>query len=446
MSAMTETPSPALWRLVDEDDATSLTLIVDTPNGPHLRRIPPALPLPAHIEHGTAAEEAAHTAAATWGLPDFVFQQVANAAKGSGSREQGDRIVIAGHRGAVVQVKARTIAPKADALEANWIQKVAAKAMSQAKGSVRQLRMLPADMVNGRGRVLHVDGNDYEWVSVFLLDHPGVPEGITATWQPTGMPSIALTRRDWDFLFNQLRSTTAVLDYLFRAAKEPAVPIGEEPVRYYELAAADADTPPGDIDTDLVGEDGVLYSVPQLPQAPAGDDGTRAHLMIRFMLEDIALSPLADPLIEANRHTMLGDLDRLPVAARTEWGRLLLDMLDDVPKVPTEHTKWRFRRQLDADGTRQLIVGAATRFDNTIRTAFTSYVQLRHHEVTSRTGKAGESSTLGILLTPRHDGLRPWDTSTVRVHGDLELPEEDLRIYRSLWNHTAEDGSPVTQD
>ncbi|WP_203183125.1 hypothetical protein [Streptomyces pratensis] len=49
--------------------------------------------------------------------------------------------------------------------------------------------MLPADMVNGRGRVLHVDGNDYEWVAVFLLDHPGVPEGITALWQPTGMPS-----------------------------------------------------------------------------------------------------------------------------------------------------------------------------------------------------------------------------------------------------------------
>ncbi|MFC8270360.1 hypothetical protein ACFUIZ_32265 [Streptomyces cinereoruber] len=443
---MTETPSPALWRLVDEDDTTSLTLIVETPNGPHLRHIPPALPLPAHTEHGTAAEEATHTAAATWGLPDFVFQQVTHAAKGSGSREQGDRLLIAGHRGAVVQVKARTIQPKADDLEVNWIQKVAVKAMAQAKGSVRQLRMLPADMVNGRGRILHVDGNDYEWVAVFLLDHPGVQQGITATWEPTGMPSIALTRRDWDFLFNQLRSTTAVLDYLFRAAKEPAVPLGEEPVRYYELAAADAATPPGETNTDLVGEDGVLYSVPQLPQAPAGDDGTRAHLMIRFMLEDIALSPLAGPLTEANRHTMLCDLDRLPVAARTDWGHLLLDMLDDVPDVPDKHTKWRFRRQLDADGTHQLIVGAASRFDDDIRTAFTAYVQLRHHEVTSRTGKAEESSTLGILLTPRHDGLRPWDTSTVRVHGDLELPEEDLQIYRALWNRTAEDGSMVTQD
>ncbi|MFF1649676.1 hypothetical protein [Streptomyces sp. NPDC058240] len=58
------------------------------------------------------------------------------------------------------------------------------------------------------------------------------------------MPSTALTRRDRDFLFNELRSTTAVLDYLYRAAKEPAVPLGEEAVRYYELAATDAYTPP----------------------------------------------------------------------------------------------------------------------------------------------------------------------------------------------------------
>ncbi|MEV8628597.1 hypothetical protein [Streptomyces sp. NPDC051079] len=443
---MTETPSPALWRLVDEDDTTSLTLIVDTPNGPHLRRIPPALPLPTHPEHGKAAEQAVHAAAATWGLPDFVFQQTTHAAKGSGVREQGDRLLIAGHRGAVVQVKARTIPPKADDLEANWIQKVAAKAMSQAKGSVRQLRMLPADMVNGRGRVMSVDGNDYEWIAVFLLDHPGVPEGTIVSWQPTGMPSIALTRRDWDFLFGQLRSTNAVLDYLFRAAREPAVPLGEEPVRYYELALADAAAPPRDMDTDLVGKGGVLYSTPQLPQAPAGDDGTRAHLMIRMMLEDIALSPLAAHLTEANRHTMLSDLDRLPVGARTEWGHLLLDMLDDVPHVPDEQAKWRFRRQLDEDGSRQLIVGAATRFDDDIRTAFTAFVQLRHHEVTARTGKAEQSSALGVLLTPRYDGLRPWDTSTVRVHGDLMLSDEDLRFCRELWNQTAEDGSPITED
>ncbi|MEV5921994.1 hypothetical protein AB0N42_30525 [Streptomyces pseudogriseolus] len=237
-----------------------------------------------------------------------------------------------------------------------------------------------------------------------------------------------------------------MLDYLFRAAAEPAIPLGEEPVRYHEFAAADAAEPPADINTELVGPGGRLFSAPQLPQAPAGTDGTNAHLMIRIMLEDIALSPLSETLTEGNRFTVLSDLDRLPVSARAEWGRLLLDMLRDVPQVPDEHCKWRFRRMLDEDGTRQLIVGAATRFDPVVQASFSAYVQLRHHEVTSRTGRTEDSSTLGVLLTPRRDGKRPWDTSTVRVHGDLELSEGELQVYSEAWNRAFDEGTVSVAD
>ncbi|MFD5557649.1 hypothetical protein ACFWIA_27885 [Streptomyces sp. NPDC127068] len=437
------TSRSGLWLPAQDDDREDLTLIVETPDGTYVRRVPPALPLPAHTDHGRGAEEATHTAAATWGLPDFVFQQAAHAVKGSGVRELGDRLLLAGRRGAVVQVKARTVDPKSDADEAAWIGKVAAKAMRQAKGTVRQLRLQSADMVNGRSRTLRIDGNAFEWIAVFLLDHPRVPPGTLASWAAPGMPAIALTRRDWDFLFDQLRSTTAVLDYLFRAAAEPAVALDNEPVRYYELAAADAVAPPKDIDTDLVGEGGTLFSGPQLPREPAGSDGTNAHLMIRIMLEDIALTSLDASLTESDRFTVLSDLDRLPVSARAEWGHLLRDMLRDVPLVPAEHVKWRFRRLLHEDNTGQLIVGAATCFDPTVQGAFAAYVQLRHHEVTNRTGRAEESSTLGVLLTPRHDGRRPWDTSTVRVHGDLALPPEDLKIYQEGWNRAFDEGSVV---
>ncbi|MGJ3560579.1 hypothetical protein ACR6C2_27055 [Streptomyces sp. INA 01156] len=93
-----------------------------------MRRIPPALPLPDPRRPRNRAETAAHTAAATRGMPDFVFQQQAHAAKGSGQRELGDRLLLASLRVAVAQVKARTITPKPDALEAGWIHKVAAKA------------------------------------------------------------------------------------------------------------------------------------------------------------------------------------------------------------------------------------------------------------------------------------------------------------------------------
>jgi hypothetical protein len=172
-------------------------------------------------------------------MPDFVFQQAEHATKGSGLRELGDRLLLAGRRGAVVQVKARTIKPKPDAQETAWIQKVATKAMNPAKGTVRQLRMLPAEMINGRGRALQVDGNAYEWVAVFLLDHPQVPEETQVSLKPIGIPAIALTRRDWDFLFDQLRSTTAVLDYLFRSAQPT-----KSPFRWARSRSASTSWPP----------------------------------------------------------------------------------------------------------------------------------------------------------------------------------------------------------
>ncbi|MFD0392692.1 hypothetical protein ACFQ3Z_07635 [Streptomyces nogalater] len=40
-------------------------------------------------------------------------------------------------------------------------------------------------------RLAAVDGHAYEWIAVFLLDHPHI-----ATCQPIDMPAIARTRRD----------------------------------------------------------------------------------------------------------------------------------------------------------------------------------------------------------------------------------------------------------
>ncbi|MGX1676024.1 hypothetical protein [Streptomyces sp. NPDC055400] len=432
---MTEqSTTPSLWRFVDEDDPTGLTLIVDTPQGPYVRQIPPAMPRPAGVEPGIGAEEAAHVAAATWGLPDFVFRS-ALASKGSGQRELGDRLLLSGGRGAVVQVKSRTIKPKADPEERVWIQKVTAKAMRQAKGTVRTLRLQPADVINGRDRTLPLKGEAYEWMAVFLLDHDQVPEDTVATWEPIGMPALALTRRDWDFLFDQLRSTTAVLDYLFRVADEPQIALGHEPVRYYECAAADAAAPPADIDTELVGPGGTLFSTPLLPQVPAESGETRAHLVLRFILEDVATSMLRNWVSENDRLIVLSDLDRLPVGIREEWGQLLLSMLDDVAQVPEGDVKWRFRRQLDADATRQTLFSCATRFGEDVQASFASYVMLRHHEVAERTGRPDDLATLGVLLTPNYDGSRPWDTTMIRTHGPSGLTAEEVRDFGQLWNH-----------
>lgn len=432
MSAVTA--SDALWRFSDNDDPDAVSLIVETPAGTHVRRIRSAMPLPAGVERGIGAEEAAHTAAATWGMPDFVFRS-ALTRKGSGQREIGDRLLLSGTRGAVVQVKSRTVKPKSDTEERTWIQKVTKKAMSQAKGTVRMLRLQPADMMNGRGTTLSVAGNAYEWMAVSLLDHDHVPDGTVPTFEPMGMPALTLTRRDWDFLFDQLRSSTAVLDYLFRVAGEAPVALGDEPVRYYELAAADAAAPPADMDTELVGPGGRQFTTPLLPQVPAGAGETNAHLVIRSVLEDVATSMLRDGVAESDRLTVLADLDRLPVGMREEWGQLLLDMLDDVEQAPDGHVRWRSRRQLHegADGHRQMLFTCGTRFDKYVEASFGSYVMLRHHQVGERTGRPESLCSVGVLLTPNYSGKRPWYTTLVKILGPSHLSPEQVREFEDLW-------------
>ncbi|MFE4801536.1 hypothetical protein ACFRFL_42895 [Streptomyces sp. NPDC056708] len=110
-------------------------------------------------------------------------------------------------------------------------------------------------------------------------------------------------------------STTAVLDHLFRVAAEPPVTLGNEPVRYYELAAADASAPPAEFGAEL---------------------------------EDVANSMLRDSVTGADRLTVLAELDRLPVGVREEWSRLLPGTLEDVAQIPQGHVKWRSRpREFD---------------------------------------------------------------------------------------------------
>jgi hypothetical protein len=55
-----------------------------------------------------------------------------------------------------------------------------------------------------------------------------------------------LLRRDWEFLFEQLKSTRAVLGYLERVAGE-AWELGREAARYFRLAQADEAAEPSPI-------------------------------------------------------------------------------------------------------------------------------------------------------------------------------------------------------
>jgi Family of unknown function (DUF6444) len=207
--------------------------------------------------------------------------------------------------------------------------------------------------------------------------------------------------------------------------------LGGEPERYYELAAADAAAEPGKIKPAAFGG-GVVRSVPLLPAAPAGSDGDEAHEMVRIMCEDIATTHL-DNRTETDRLQVLAAIDSLPVGHRTDLGRFLLDGLHAARLTDPEAVSWKMRTFRSTGGEPQLGFGVCSKFTELTRQAFISWLLLRHHERRDLRTIA-DAVSIGVLLTPRGDGFRDWDTTMAAVTGELELTEEELRQSRELWN------------
>jgi hypothetical protein len=160
-------------------------------------------------------------------------------------------------------------------------------ALDQARGSIRRLHLGPIELINGRGRTIEVDGSKLRWLSAVVIDHPSPPGEVPVPSYDPSAPAIVMLRRDWDFLFEQLKSTHAVVGFLERVVADP-VALGEEPARYYQLALADHEAEPSAIDPALVGG-GRTVSAPLLPLAADPADW-RPHLLVRSIFEETSQS------------------------------------------------------------------------------------------------------------------------------------------------------------
>lgn len=258
-----------------------------------------------------------------------------------------------------------------------------------------------------------------------MIDHPRPPEDLDLEIEGSTDDLVVLLRRDWEFLFDQMKSTHAVVEYLARVSGE-IVELGTEPVRYYDLAQADAQAQPAPVDPTLLALGGIHASAPLLPLAPVASEDHDAHRLVRMILEDVATSP-APGVGDADRLRALSELDRLPVSHRAEVGRFLLAKLE---RVSDEEDLFEIRRLVGRSGELHLAFGAWSRLD---QEAFSGWVQLRHHELQTVTGKWEEQITVAVLLTPRHDGRRPWDTTMIAVVGDLGLNDDGLSALRHAY-------------
>lgn len=407
-----------------------LTVLLRSAGAVYARPVPTARLLDGSQTRGIAVEEATLTAASVWGLPDFVLG-ASTQMKGAATREVGDGTIMCGSRGLAIQAKSRQ-APSTDPCrEERWLRKQADKAARQAAGSVRALRRGPTTLSNERGRAITCDGRNLQWAAVVILDHDAPPDDVHAPVQDQGLPTLVLLRRDWDFLFAQLRSVAAVVDYIHRVAMEPPRPLGDEPVRYYELADADERAVGGDPADWALRTGGATSSEPLLPKIPVNAADAAGHAVYRMILEDVATSPFDG--LEDERLEVLAQLDRCHVASRAEIGRLLLDRLEGV-LAEGAATSWRFRRIVLDDGRLHLAFGVCSQFTDVHCEAFRQWAMLRHHELMEVVGSRS-LGTVAVLLTPRFDGLRPWDTSLVALRGDLDLAPDDVTAIRAFWSH-----------
>jgi hypothetical protein len=410
-------------------------MLVQRPDGIYGRVVPQAAPLDDSIARGEAAERASRRSAARWGLPDFVLAP-RTVERGSATREVGDGTIVCGDLGVAVQVKARTNPTENPTREMSWISKKIAEGARQAAGSVRTVQRSPLDHANARGRSVTVDGSSINWIGLVIIDHDDPPDALTYGADATRLPYVAVLRREWDFLFDQLRSTTAVVAYLHRIAPDRVAP-GTHVANYYELALADEQTPADLLSSripDSLSDPSLRSSHPILPLEPvslADEYGTR---MYRQMLEDIADGPWDRD--ETDRLKLLWYLDQLPVAERSVIGRRLLTHLGRTSAVSRGTAHWDLRRYLL--GTAYLHLGyvVCNQFTELHKEAFRRWTMLRHHEWTSALDQSnrGEAVTVAVMLTPRHDAIRPWDTTVFAILGDQELEAGDVAILEQLWN------------
>ncbi|MQP32059.1 hypothetical protein GEO20_08780 [Rhodococcus erythropolis] len=421
---------------VYRDNEQHMVMLVHTEDGVFGRSIPQARVLEPTVRRGTAAENAALGAAARWGLADFVLVPK-KINKGTASRELGDGTVIFGDRALAIQVKSRDASSDATPdREQRWIAKNGAKGARQAAGTIRTLTATPTTIDNARGRPLHIDGAAYTWVGVVIIDHDDPPENIAPIGSTPTVSVVALLRREWEFLFDQLRSITAVGAYLHRIEADSVAP-GEHVQHYYELSDADHRSTnvqdPSNMHTDPTGQ---RFSYPSLPREPASSIDEDGAAMFRQILEDLATSPWDRP--EMDRLSVLHLLDQHPVMERAQIGRRLLDKLKTATTLLGGETRFEHRRYILGDNDLHLAFSVCNHLSSHHREAFKRWTMLRHYDWSNRLGANArqDCKTVSVLLTPRHDGLRPWDTTMYAIHGDLEIEDDELTAFRELFGST----------
>jgi hypothetical protein len=97
---------------------------------------------------------------------------------------------------------------------------------------------------------------------------------------------------------------------------------------------------------------------------------------------------------------------------------------------------WDAQRYLLGNATLHLGFVVSNQSTNLHREAFRQWGTLRHREWTAalESDTRKDATTVGVLLRPRHDRVRPWDTTVLAVFGELTFEPEEVAAMHRLRN------------
>lgn len=372
------------------------------------RTVRAATPLSANVNQGAAAEVATYGAAALWGVADFVFK-AAPQIKGRGVREVGDSLIVLQHVGVVVQVKRRPAATTSPDRETNWIHKAVVKAEKQALGSIRTLQTEKVPAVSGRGEVVTFEPDHRRWISVIIIDHDHIPQNLAP--QLDSKSVVVMSRRDWEFLFSQLKSTHAVVNYLLMILEDNIETrcLDAETGRYMELAEL---RPPSWMPP--TAEEGRYYTDGRTQAGnnfPLSEDSVdlEALTFYRSIIEDAAIYP-TDWI---TRYTILNLLDSLPMHPRVMLAR---DILKLMKRVRRWHVRFRrlplaFSRLRISPEYPQFAVSVSGRDLKIFQALYHRFAVYEHHKMLAVDGFKVPLTTIGLGIVAQPHEPEGWQTS-----------------------------------
>ena len=238
-----------------------------------------------------------------------------------------------------------------------------------------------------------------------------------------------MLRRDWEFLWNQLRSSSAIVDYIHRVSTEddPAE-LGSETHRYFDLANKDFHAPPSR-SPDWMDDGGAdPVNGPLLPKDPASAGDELGFRVFQRILEDIAATDFTGD--ETDRVQMLSHIDRMAVTARADLGRLLLRRLINCGDAPKGELRVQHRLLYIDQGELHLSFTCMGSLTGYYHEMFRTWFLHRRQRFLMQTNAKGPiwPWSVGVLLTPRPStNDRLWDTTVIATNGPPEFDDPEYQ-------------------